>query len=48
MFVCSYICIFVYPSNNISIPLIYVPIRAPPILAPLSAPYSYREVALGR
>jgi hypothetical protein len=40
--------IFVYSSNNISMPLMYIPIRAPPIFAPLFAPYSYREVALGR
>jgi hypothetical protein len=38
--------IFVYSSNNISIPLIYILIRAPPILAPLFAPYLYREVTL--
>jgi hypothetical protein len=39
--------IFVYSSNNISMPLIYILIRAPPILAPSFAPYSYQEVALG-
>jgi hypothetical protein len=40
--------IFVYPSNNNNMPLIYVPIRALPILAPLFAPYLYRGVALRR
>jgi hypothetical protein len=39
---------FIYSSNNISMPLIYVPIRALPIFAPLFAPYLYREVALRR
>ena len=48
IFVYSYIRMFVCPFNNISMPLIYVPIRALPILALLFAPYSYREVALGR
>jgi hypothetical protein len=43
-----YVYIFVYSSNNISVPLIYILIRALPILAPLFAPYSYREVALRR
>jgi hypothetical protein len=46
IFVYSYIRIFVYPFNNINMPLIYVPIRASPILAPSFAPYLYREVAL--
>jgi hypothetical protein len=42
-----HIRMFVCPSNNISMPLVYIPIRAPPILAPSFAPYSYREVVLG-
>jgi hypothetical protein len=48
LYIYSITCMFVYSSYNNSMPHIYVPICALPILAPLFAPYLYRGVALKR